>query len=114
MDRLNKYLAHAGVGSRRQCDALVMAGRVAVNGVRVDAPGVRINPETDKVAVDDNPVNVERKVYWVFHKPRGVLCTNYDPSGRTKALDFAELTEKCFNLSNGKHRDRDCKTDIFV
>ena len=94
MDRLNKYLAHAGVGSRRQCDALIVAGRVAVNGVRVDAPGVRINPETDKVAVDDNPVNVERKVYWVFHKPRGVLCTNYDPSGRTKVLDFLEHVDQ--------------------
>lgn len=88
MDRLNKFLAHAGVGSRRQCDALIQAGRVVVNGVRVDSPGVRIDPEKDKVAVDDNPVHVERQVYWVFHKPRGVLCTNYDPAGRSKALDF--------------------------
>lgn len=88
MDRLNKYLAHAGVGSRRQCDALIQAGRVVVNGVRISSPGIRVNPDTDKVSVDDTPVHAERKVYWVFHKPRGVLCTNYDPAGRSKALDF--------------------------
>lgn len=88
MDRLNKFLAHAGVGSRRQCDALIQAGRVVINGVRITSPGVRVNPDTDKVSVDDTPVHSERKVYWVFHKPRGVLCTNYDPAGRMKALDF--------------------------
>src|SRR5262245_3959034 len=88
MDRLNKYLAHAGVGSRRQCDALIQAGRVVINGVRITSPGVRVNPDTDKVSVNDTPVNPERKVYWVFHKPRRVLCTNYDPAGRMKALDF--------------------------
>lgn len=88
MERLNKFLAHAGIGSRRQCDALIQSGRVVVNGVRIQSAGVRVNPESDKVSVDDTPVQSERRVYWVFHKPRGVLCTNYDPAGRPKALDF--------------------------
>lgn len=88
MERLNKHLAHAGVGSRRQCDLLIQAGRVSVNGQRVESAGVRINPETDKVAVDDTPIKTERCVYWLFHKPRGVLCTNYDPAGRPRAIDF--------------------------
>src|SRR3954469_18802479 len=94
MERLNKYLAHAGVGSRRQCDALVQAGRVAVNGTRISEPGTQVNPETDKVSVDDTPVRAEKPTYWLFHKPRGVLCTNFDPAGRDRAIDFFRHVEQ--------------------
>lgn len=94
MDRLNKYLAHAGVGSRRQCDALIKAGRVTINGVRVVEPGLRIESDDAEVRVDDNPVKLEKKTYWAFHKPRGVLCTNYDPAGRDRAIDFLDHVEQ--------------------
>jgi 23S rRNA pseudouridine2605 synthase len=94
MERLNKFLAHAGVGSRRQCDELIRAGRVAVNGTRVSEPGTRVDPEADKVAVDDNPVRGERPTYWLLHKPRGVLCTNFDPAGRTRAVDYLTHVEQ--------------------
>lgn len=88
MERLNKVLAHAGVGSRRHCDSLISAGRVAIDGVRVVEPGARVDPGRQKIAVDNQPVQIERKVYWVLHKPRGVLCTNYDPAGRQRAIDL--------------------------
>lgn len=88
MDRLNKYLAHAGVGSRRQCDAIIQAGRVSVNGRRETEPGMRIDPHTANVCVDQRPVRPEPRVYWLFHKPRGVLCTNFDPAGRDRAIDY--------------------------
>jgi 23S rRNA pseudouridine2605 synthase len=88
MERLNKFLAHAGVGSRRHCDGLVQAGRVSVDGVRVHEPGTRVDPEQQRVCVDDVPVHGERLVYWLVHKPRGVVCTNYDPAGRTRAVDL--------------------------
>jgi 23S rRNA pseudouridine2605 synthase len=94
MERLNKFLAHAGVGSRRQCDSLVQAGRVTVNGTRVAEAGARVNPDTDKVCVDDTPVRGEKLTYWVLHKPRGVLCTNYDPAGRARAVDFVDHVEQ--------------------
>jgi 23S rRNA pseudouridine2605 synthase len=88
MDRLNKFLAHAGVGSRRHCDGLIAAGRVKVDGVRVTDLGTKIDPETQKVTVDDHPVRAERPVYWAVHKPPGYLCTNHDPAGRPLALDL--------------------------
>ncbi|HYV35769.1 MAG TPA: S4 domain-containing protein, partial [Gemmataceae bacterium] len=77
MDRLNKYLAHAGVGSRRHCDDLIAAGRVSIDGQTVRELGSRVE-EGQRVAVDGEPVRGERHVYWLVHKPRGVLCTNYD------------------------------------
>ncbi|MFL5328923.1 MAG: pseudouridine synthase [Gemmataceae bacterium] len=88
MERLNKVLAHAGVGSRRRCDDLIFAGRVTIDGQKVTEPGTRIDPEAHRLAVDDTPVHLERKVYWALHKPRGVLCTNYDPAGRQRAIDL--------------------------
>jgi 23S rRNA pseudouridine2605 synthase len=88
MERLNKFLAHAGVGSRRHCDDLIAAGRVKIDGQRVSDLGVRVDPERQKVTVDDTPVRPEKPVYWVVHKPPGYLCTNHDPAGRPKALDL--------------------------
>lgn len=88
MERLNKFLAHAGVGSRRHCDGLIAAGRVKIDGVRVRDLGTRVDPETQKVTVDDQPVRAERPVYWAVHKPPGYLCTNHDPAGRPLALDL--------------------------
>lgn len=88
MERLNKYLAHAGVGSRRQCDELIRLGRVKVDGQTVREPGAQVESERQQVAVDDTPVRGERTVYWLVNKPRGYLCTNYDPAGRPRAIDL--------------------------
>jgi 23S rRNA pseudouridine2605 synthase len=88
MERLNKYLAHAGVGSRRHCDDLIAGGRVRIDGVVVRELGSRVDPEHQAVAVDNQPVQAERLVYWLVNKPRGYLCTNHDPAGRPRALDL--------------------------
>lgn len=88
MERLNKFLAHAGVGSRRHCDELIAAGRVKVDGHRVTELGLQIEPDTQKVTVDDHPVRAESLVYWVVNKPPGYVCTNYDPAGRPRAVDL--------------------------
>jgi 23S rRNA pseudouridine2605 synthase len=88
MLRLNKYLAHAGVGSRRHCDELIAAGRVKIGSDVVRDLGTRVDPETAKVSVDDTPVHAERHVYWAVNKPRGYLCTNHDPAGRPVMLDL--------------------------
>src|SRR3954451_20770248 len=79
MQRLNKYLAHAGVGSRRFCETLIAAGRVKIDGVRVTDLGVKVDPNAHKVSVDDPPVRVKKPVYWAVNKPIGYLCTNADP-----------------------------------
>jgi 23S rRNA pseudouridine2605 synthase len=76
MERLNKFLAHAGVGSRRHCDTLIASGRVKVNGRIVVELATKVEEGKHKVSVDDTPVRVERAVYWVVNKPVGYLCTN--------------------------------------
>src|SRR3989442_1327191 len=88
MERLNKVLAHGGVGSRRQCDALIQAGRVKIDGQQVREPGTRVDPDQQRVSVDDTPIRGERQVYWLVNKPRGYLCTNFDPAGRPRAIDL--------------------------
>jgi len=88
MDRLNKYLAHAGIGSRRKCEALINAGRVTVDGATVRELGTKVDPGKQRVAVDGQPVRVEGPAYWLLNKPRGYLCTTYDPAHRPLALDL--------------------------
>jgi 23S rRNA pseudouridine2605 synthase len=87
MDRLNKLLAHAGLGSRRHCDDLIAAGRVSIDGQVVRELGTRVEPG-QRVAVDGEPVRNEKHVYWLVNKPRGCLCTNFDPGGRPLILDL--------------------------
>ncbi len=90
MERLNKFLAHAGVGSRRHCEELIMRGRVTVDGQVVRELGTKVEPDAQSVAVDGRPLHVERMVYWLVNKPRGYLCTNYDPAGRPRAVDLVD------------------------
>jgi 23S rRNA pseudouridine2605 synthase len=89
MERLNKYLAHAGVGSRRRCEELIAAGRVRVDGQVVRELGARVDAGQE-VCVDGRPLHAERPVYWLVNKPRGYLCTNHDPAGRPRAVDLVE------------------------
>jgi 23S rRNA pseudouridine2605 synthase len=89
MERLNKFLAHAGVGSRRHCDDLIARGRVRVNGAVVRELGVKVE-EGQEVSVDGTPLKSERLVYWLVNKPTGYLCTNHDPAGRPRAVDLVE------------------------
>lgn len=92
--RLNKILAHAGVGSRRHCDDLIAAGRVKIDGQVVRDLGTKLDPENHQVAVDDHPVKGEKMVYWLVNKPKGVLCTNHDPAGRPRAIDLVPHIEQ--------------------
>jgi 23S rRNA pseudouridine2605 synthase len=94
MERLNKLLAHAGVGSRRHVEELIAAGRVTVDGRPVRELGTKVDPQAQQVTVDGQPVKVERSVYWVVNKPRGYLCTNEDPAGRPRAIDLVPHVEQ--------------------
>jgi 23S rRNA pseudouridine2605 synthase len=94
MERLNKVLARAGVGSRRHCDDLIAAGRVTVDRHRVREMGVSVDPEASHICIDDVPIKAERHVYWLVNKPRGYLCTNHDPSRRPLVLDLIPHVEQ--------------------
>ena len=93
-ERLSRFLAHAGIASRRHAEELIASGRVQVNGVTITTQGTRINPDTDIVLVDNKPVRTTSKqVYLMLHKPIGYVSTAYDPQGRPTVLDLlpAEL-----------------------
>lgn len=86
--RINKVLAAAGLGSRRQVDELIEQGRVEINGKTVQQVGVKVDPENAIISVDGEPLRKHRPVYFALHKPEGVLCTNRDPEGRMRVVDM--------------------------
>ncbi len=79
--RLNRFLAAAGVGSRRHCDAVIAEGRVTING-RVCTDFSTQPSERDYVKVDGKLVHGERPIYLVLHKPAGFVSTRSDPNAR--------------------------------
>src|SRR5438270_7408133 len=88
-ERLARFLAHAGIASRRHAEELIAAGRVQVNGLTVTTQGSRVDPEHDKVSVDGKPVAAPaRHVYILLHKPVGYITTARDPQGRPTVLDL--------------------------
>lgn len=86
--RLQKYLAHCGVASRRAAEDWIRQGRVAVNGRVVTEVGVSVDPDTQAVSVDGRVVRPETFTYVLLNKPRNTLCTCRDPQGR---LTYQEL-----------------------
>jgi 23S rRNA pseudouridine2605 synthase len=86
--RLQKFLAEAGIGSRRHCETLIQRGDISVNGQPVTVLGTKIDPATDRVTLAGKPVVVERKVYIALNKPAGVLCTSHDTHGRKRVHDL--------------------------
>ncbi len=81
-ERLQKFLARAGIASRRQCEALIEAGRVQVNGQVVRTLGTRVRPGQDFVRVDGETVRAEAPVTILLHKPAGYITSRSDPQGR--------------------------------
>jgi pseudouridine synthase len=80
--RINRALASCGVASRRKAEALVLAGRVSVNGNVVKELGAQVDPERDRISVDGRRVKAGALSYFAYHKPRGVVSTLSDESGR--------------------------------
>jgi len=86
--RLGKFLAHAGIASRRRAEDLVHAGRVSVGGITVRDPARDVDEHSD-VAVDGKPVSgAEPHEVWALHKPAGVVSTAKDTHGRRTVLDL--------------------------
>src|ERR1041384_3524609 len=82
MVRLQKYLADAGVASRRAGEKLILEGRVGVNGQIVQQLGAKVEPGHDHVTVDGQPIKPKRKIYLALNKPRGLVCSRKDELGR--------------------------------
>lgn len=86
--RLQKVLAAAGFGSRRQCEELIEEGRVEVDGEIVSELGVRVFPHSRKIRVDGEALPKTKPIYVALNKPKNTLCTNSDPQGRRRVGDF--------------------------
>ncbi|GHT06258.1 pseudouridine synthase [Bacteroidia bacterium] len=87
--RLNKYLANAGVCSRREADAFITAGVVKVNGVVVTELGTKVK-RADEVMFHDQPVRLEAKMYVVLNKPKNCVTTADDPQERLTVMDLVK------------------------
>ena len=85
--RLNKYLANAGICSRREADDFIQAGVITVNGVTVDNLGIKVLP-TDDIRFHNQPVRRERKVYILLNKPKNTVTTTDDPQERHTVIDI--------------------------
>jgi 23S rRNA pseudouridine2605 synthase len=88
VERLQKVLATAGVGSRRQCEQLIEAGRVRVDDRVVTRLGTKVDPARQAIHVDGEPLVRPNRVYYAVHKPRGVVSTSHDPAGRPRVVDL--------------------------
>ncbi len=88
MVRLQKFLAEAGIASRRASERIIVAGRVTVNGALASKLGAKVDPAHDRVAVDGQVVKAKRKLYIALHKPPGYVCTRGAGQARDKIADL--------------------------
>lgn len=98
--RLQVYLAHAGVGSRRSAETLITAGRVSVNGRIVSVLGEKVLPG-DRVCLDGVLIQAESRLrYLALHKPPEYICSSVDPQGRPLALDLLpqDIKERLYSV----------------
>jgi 23S rRNA pseudouridine2605 synthase len=86
--RLQKFLADAGVASRRAGELIITEGRVSVNGHVIRELGSKVDPSHDRVVVDGTPVKEKRKIYVALNKPPGYICSRSDPEGRRVVVDL--------------------------
>lgn len=88
LERLQKVLASAGIGSRRHCEEYIRDGRVTVNGKTVTELGIKVDPQAQAVCLDGERIKYQKKQYFLVNKPVGVVCTNADPQGRPRVVDL--------------------------
>lgn len=91
MVRLQKFLADAGVASRRASEQFILDGRVSVSGRIVRQLGTKVDPLHDKVSVDGKILRAKRKLYIALHKPRGCVCSHKDELNRPTIYDLLPI-----------------------
>jgi len=98
--RLQVYLSHAGIASRRAAEGIIASGRVSVNGVIVTSQGSKVEEE-DVILLDGKPVLPEKcLLYFALNKPPGFICSSNDPQGRPLARELlpSTITERLYNV----------------
>ena len=95
MERLQKVIAQAGIASRRKAEELIKDGKVKVNGEVIKKLGTKVS-ESDKVEVNNKPIEKETKEYYLLNKPRGVITTTNDEHGRKTVTDLIETSARIY------------------
>ena len=95
MERLQKVIAQAGIASRRKAEELIKDGKVKVNGEVITELGTKVS-ESDKVEVNNKPIEKETKEYYLLNKPRGVITTTNDDHGRKTLTDLIETSARIY------------------
>ena len=98
--RLQVYLSHCGVASRRACESIILSGRVSVNGSKVDRLGTKVKLN-DEICLDGKPIKLENeKRYVLLNKPAGYVCSSSDEKGRLEAYSLIKnnYKERLYNV----------------
>jgi len=98
LERIQKLLAAAGLGSRRTCEELITAGRVEVDRKIVTVLGTRIDPLKQEIRVDGERLPNPKRVVYMLNKPVGVVTTNFDPTGRPRVVDLVPGEQRLFAI----------------
>lgn len=93
MERIQKLIAESGYSSRRKAEELIKQGKVYVNGEKITELGTKAS-FGDEILVEGNLIEYQEKEYYLFYKPRGVVCTTKDDKGRKTVLDFFDDVNK--------------------
>ena len=93
-ERLQKVLAAAGLGSRRECEELITTGRVEIDGAMVTQLGTRVDAKRQEIRVDGMTLKRQKLLYFALNKPTGVVSTNRDPSGRPRVIDLIQTGDQ--------------------
>ncbi|HZL44477.1 MAG TPA: pseudouridine synthase [Verrucomicrobiae bacterium] len=112
MVRLQKFLAEAGIASRRASEQVILSGRVAVNHETVRRLGTQVDPARDLVTVDGKPVRPRRKLYVALNKPPGRACSRNDEFGRPTIYEL--LPKEWTNLQSVGRLDYNTEGLIFL
>ena len=98
LERLQKVLAAAGLGSRRACEELITTGRVEVDRTVVTQLGTRVDSRRQEIRVDGERLPDPKRVVFMLNKPVGVVTTNYDPAGRPRVVDLVPGDQRLFAI----------------
>ena len=109
--RLQKILAAGGFGSRRECESLILEGRVEVDREVITKLGTKVDPEKQAIRVDGEKLKIATKKYFAVNKPRGAISTTKDPSGRLRVVDLVATDQRIYTVGR---LDKDSEGLIIV
>jgi 23S rRNA pseudouridine2605 synthase len=96
--RLQKILANAGFGSRRECEKIIEEGRVDIDGETVVKLGTTADPDSQKIRIDGVRIKLPKRQYFAVNKPPGIISTNRDQSGRARVIDLIPTDQRIYTI----------------